>query len=47
MVPVQGPPIAQPSVVLLFAVVGFADVLQATPATVTALPPFETTVPVP
>jgi hypothetical protein len=42
---VHGPPIAQPSVVLLFAVVGFADVLHAIPLTVTVEPPFEVIVP--
>lgn len=41
----QGPPIAHPSVVLEFAVVGFDEVLHAIPLTVTVAPPFEETVP--
>jgi hypothetical protein len=36
---------AQPSVVLLFAVVGLAEVLHAIPLTVTVEPPFEVIVP--
>ncbi|MFZ3043968.1 MAG: hypothetical protein WA058_02585 [Minisyncoccia bacterium] len=41
----HGPPIAHPSVVFEFEVVGFAEVLQAIPLTVTVAPPFEETVP--
>ena len=41
----HGPPLAQPSVVLLFTVVGFADVLHAIPLTDIAPPPFELIVP--
>ena len=41
----HGPPEAQPSVVLLFAVVGFDEVLQAIPLTDIDAPPFEEIVP--
>ena len=44
---VQGPPRAQPFVVLLFAVVGLIEVLQTKPLTVTVAPPLEVTVPLP
>jgi hypothetical protein len=47
MLLVQGPPIAQPSVVFVFAVVGLTDVLQARPDTVTVAPPFEVMFPPP
>ena len=38
-------PVPVPSVVLLFAVVGLADVLQQTPLAVTDAPPSEVTFP--
>jgi hypothetical protein len=47
IISVHGPPDAQPSVVLLLAVVGLADVLQTMPLTEIVAPPFETIVPPP
>jgi hypothetical protein len=48
MLLVHGPPIAQPLVVLVErAVVGFVEVLQIMPATVTVAPPLETVLPPP
>jgi hypothetical protein len=44
---VQGPPAAQPSVVVKSAVVGFTTVLHAIPEVVIVKPPFETIVPPP
>ena len=41
----QGPPIAHPLVVFESEVVGFAEVLQAMPLTVTVAPPLEVMVP--
>ena len=48
MLLVHGPPIAQPLVVFVErAVVGFKDVPQTIPLTVTVAPPSEVTVPPP